>query len=228
MDDTPRLYRELAEWWPLLSAPEEYAEEAEDYRRLLVEGSGRRGPRGPGARLGRRQQRLAPEGPLPAHARRPLAADAGGEPTAQPRVRARRGRHAFGAARADVRRGVRARRDRVHDDRGRPARGVRDGVRAHPAGRGGAVRPRLGDRDLRAGRRPRRARRARPRAALPRVDVGSGPGRHDGADGPHLRVPRTGRVGARRARRARLRAVPSGDVARADRRTPGSRCGRCR
>ena len=32
MDETPRLYRELAEWWPLLSAPEEYAEEAEDYR----------------------------------------------------------------------------------------------------------------------------------------------------------------------------------------------------
>jgi SAM-dependent methyltransferase len=40
VDDTPRLYRELAEWWPLLSAPEEYAEEAEDYDRLLVEGSG--------------------------------------------------------------------------------------------------------------------------------------------------------------------------------------------
>ena len=42
MDETPRLYRELAEWWPLLSAPAEYAEEAEDYRRLLVEGSGGR------------------------------------------------------------------------------------------------------------------------------------------------------------------------------------------
>ena len=40
MDDTPRLYRELAEWWPLLSPPEGYAEEAEEYRRLLVEGSG--------------------------------------------------------------------------------------------------------------------------------------------------------------------------------------------
>ena len=40
VDETPRLYRELAEWWPLLSAPAEYAEEAEDYRRLLVEGSG--------------------------------------------------------------------------------------------------------------------------------------------------------------------------------------------
>jgi SAM-dependent methyltransferase len=40
VDETPRLYRELAEWWPLLSAPAEYADEAEDYRRLLVEGSG--------------------------------------------------------------------------------------------------------------------------------------------------------------------------------------------
>jgi SAM-dependent methyltransferase len=33
----PKLYRELAEWWPLLSAPEEYAEEAEEYRQLMTE-----------------------------------------------------------------------------------------------------------------------------------------------------------------------------------------------
>lgn len=33
-----RLYGDLASWWPLLSAPEEYAEEAEIYRRVLVEG----------------------------------------------------------------------------------------------------------------------------------------------------------------------------------------------
>jgi SAM-dependent methyltransferase len=31
----PKLYEELAEWWPLLSAPEDYAEEAEVYRRVL-------------------------------------------------------------------------------------------------------------------------------------------------------------------------------------------------
>jgi SAM-dependent methyltransferase len=37
----PRMYRELAGWWPLLSAPSEYAEEAEIYRRLLVEEAGR-------------------------------------------------------------------------------------------------------------------------------------------------------------------------------------------
>jgi SAM-dependent methyltransferase len=32
-----RMYRELAGWWPLLSAPETYAEEAAIYRRVLVE-----------------------------------------------------------------------------------------------------------------------------------------------------------------------------------------------
>ncbi len=37
MDDGPKLYRELAEWWPLLSAPDEYAEEAAEYMRLLRE-----------------------------------------------------------------------------------------------------------------------------------------------------------------------------------------------
>jgi SAM-dependent methyltransferase len=33
------LYRQLAEWWPLCSAPEEYKEEAGIYRRVLVEHS---------------------------------------------------------------------------------------------------------------------------------------------------------------------------------------------
>ncbi len=33
----PRLYDELASWWPLLSAPAEYAEEAEFYRKALVD-----------------------------------------------------------------------------------------------------------------------------------------------------------------------------------------------
>ena len=32
-----RLYNELASWWPLLSAPADYAEEAAFYRRVLVE-----------------------------------------------------------------------------------------------------------------------------------------------------------------------------------------------
>jgi SAM-dependent methyltransferase len=35
------MYGELASWWPLLSAPSEYAEEAEIYRRLLVEAADR-------------------------------------------------------------------------------------------------------------------------------------------------------------------------------------------
>ena len=35
------MYDELAGWWPLLSAPAVYAEEAELYRRLLVEAADR-------------------------------------------------------------------------------------------------------------------------------------------------------------------------------------------
>lgn len=31
----PRIYSDLAEWWPLLSAPEDYAEEAEVYRQVF-------------------------------------------------------------------------------------------------------------------------------------------------------------------------------------------------
>ena len=33
----PRLYGELAAWWPLLSAPSEYEEEADLYRARLSE-----------------------------------------------------------------------------------------------------------------------------------------------------------------------------------------------
>jgi SAM-dependent methyltransferase len=32
----PRLYREFAAWWPLFSAPEEYRDDADAYRRLLA------------------------------------------------------------------------------------------------------------------------------------------------------------------------------------------------
>jgi SAM-dependent methyltransferase len=35
--DIPRLYRELSEWWPLMSAPAEYEEEAVFYQRLLLD-----------------------------------------------------------------------------------------------------------------------------------------------------------------------------------------------
>jgi trans-aconitate methyltransferase len=37
----PKLYRELTDWWPLLSAPEDYAEEATFYQRVLIEGTKR-------------------------------------------------------------------------------------------------------------------------------------------------------------------------------------------
>ena len=37
---TPRLYSELADWWPLMSAPDDYAEEAATYQRILLEASG--------------------------------------------------------------------------------------------------------------------------------------------------------------------------------------------
>jgi ubiquinone/menaquinone biosynthesis C-methylase UbiE len=36
LDHLPRLYRDLSDWWPVLSIPEEYAEEAECYRNALV------------------------------------------------------------------------------------------------------------------------------------------------------------------------------------------------
>jgi SAM-dependent methyltransferase len=37
MEALPRLYRDLAEWWPLLSAPSEYEEEATEYTRIILE-----------------------------------------------------------------------------------------------------------------------------------------------------------------------------------------------
>lgn len=35
-NELPRLYRDLADWWPVLSAPEDYAEEAEFYRKVIT------------------------------------------------------------------------------------------------------------------------------------------------------------------------------------------------
>lgn len=35
-DSLPRLYSELSSWWPVLSAPEDYAEEAAFYRKTIV------------------------------------------------------------------------------------------------------------------------------------------------------------------------------------------------
>jgi SAM-dependent methyltransferase len=36
-DNLPRLYAELSSWWPLLSAPADYAEEAAAYQRAILE-----------------------------------------------------------------------------------------------------------------------------------------------------------------------------------------------
>ncbi len=36
MADKPKLYTDLASWWPILSPPSEYAEEAEFYRKTLI------------------------------------------------------------------------------------------------------------------------------------------------------------------------------------------------
>ena len=35
IEHLPKLYRELADWWPILSAPEDYAEEAAFYEQAL-------------------------------------------------------------------------------------------------------------------------------------------------------------------------------------------------
>lgn len=35
-DTLPSLYKELADWWPVLSAPEDYAEEANFYQQLIL------------------------------------------------------------------------------------------------------------------------------------------------------------------------------------------------
>lgn len=40
-EDVLRMYADLAGWWPLLSAPEDYAEEAAFYRRALLDASSR-------------------------------------------------------------------------------------------------------------------------------------------------------------------------------------------
>ena len=36
MDTLPSLYGELADWWPVLSTPEDYEEEANFYQQLIL------------------------------------------------------------------------------------------------------------------------------------------------------------------------------------------------
>ena len=172
-----RVYSDLAGWWPLISPPEEYTEEAAHLAAAVRPPSpGARGA-GPGQR--RRPCRGAPEGPAGPDARRPVRRDAGGLPPAQPGVRARPRGHAHDPAGPHVRRGAGPRRRRLHDDRGRPAAGHRDRVRALPARRDGSVRARLHRGHVPAGHRRRRA------AATPAG------GRRASASGPGTRTPPT-------------------------------------
>jgi hypothetical protein len=41
----PRLYGDLSSWWPVLSAPEDYAQEAAFYRKTIIAAT-RRSPMG--------------------------------------------------------------------------------------------------------------------------------------------------------------------------------------
>ena len=110
-----RFYGELATWWPLISPPEEYLEEAGFVAGVLARRNGR--PRRPGARQRRRTQRCAPQAALHDDAGRPVGGDAGRLAPAQPGLRAPAGRHADGAPRSDLRRRLRPRRGGLHDDR---------------------------------------------------------------------------------------------------------------
>ena len=79
-----RFYTDLAEWWPIISAPEEYAEEAAEALRHL------RSAQPPGARGARarerwRQQRRAHEGRARPDARRPQPGDGRGVRSASTR-----------------------------------------------------------------------------------------------------------------------------------------------
>ena len=117
-----RFYGDLAAWWPLISPPEDYAEEAAfaatvlhpasiPVREVLELGSG--------------------GGHNAVHLKAQFAmtlVDLSDEmlacPAAQPGVRAPAGRHANGAPRAALRRRLRPRRGRLHDHRSRPARAI--------------------------------------------------------------------------------------------------------
>ena len=209
-----RLYGDLAPWFHLLTAPEDYAAEAERYRALIHDAAAER-RHAARAGLRRRQQRIAPGAALHVHAVGPLAADAHTEPRAQSRVRARPRRHAHAPARPDVRRCLRARRGRVHDDRERPPRLHRHGFRAHAA--------RAASRCSCPTSHARRSRPA-PRTAATTAPTGARCGTSSGRSTPTRRdttyevdyavvVREPGQDAAGRPRPPRRRAVPRAHVA---------------
>ena len=98
----PRLYRDLAEWYPLLTPVADYAEEAAFYRRLFGATAGDRlQPARPGQR--RWPQRRPSQVDLSCTLVDLSPAMLAREPSPQPGVRARRGRHALDQARPRLR-----------------------------------------------------------------------------------------------------------------------------
>ena len=76
-----KMYQEIASWWPLLSAPEDYEEEATFYLRTLLARLRAQAAHAARARQRRRQQRVVHEGLFrPGRPGRPLAGHARGEP----------------------------------------------------------------------------------------------------------------------------------------------------
>ncbi len=94
-----RFYGDLAPWWPLISPPAEYADEA-DFAAALLDPDRRRAPPSRArARLRWRPSGQPSHGPVRPDAGRPLGVDAGGVPSAQPDRQPPRRRHAHRTAR---------------------------------------------------------------------------------------------------------------------------------
>ena len=207
------MYGELAGWWPLLSAPAVYAEEAEIYRRLLT-GAGDRPPR--------RSWSWARAGATTPSTSRPTS----GSPwstcpracwrsaASSTRSSSTSGRHAGGPPRPEF--------DAVfvhdaiaymttEDD----LRKVMETAFVHcrPGGAALFARPPAGElpHRHRLGR-PRRRRAGRP---LPGVDLGPRPARHHLHRRLRLPAARGRRLGPRRPRPPRRGPVPTGDLAAA-------------
>ena len=148
-----KLYDQLAEWWPLMSAPSEYEEEAAFYERALVESCDGpcRGVLELGSGGGNNASHMKKRFTMVLADRSPgmLAVSRALNPECE---------HVEGDMRTlrlvpAVRRGLRPRRRRLHDDRAGSSAGDRDRVRALPSRRRRAVCARSPARDT-SGRQP--------------------------------------------------------------------------
>ena len=139
--DEPRLYRELAPWFHLLTSPADYAEEAELYGRVLVEHAD--GPVETVLELG------SGGGNNASHLKRHFAltlVDRSPEMLELSRGLNPEFEHVEGdmrtrPARPCLRRRLRARRARVHPHRAGTAGRLRDRIRSLPAGRSAVFVP---------------------------------------------------------------------------------------